>query len=218
MHAFQRGEAPALLAHYQEEITEKYVAEKTADSRHEFKWPHREGKWLLEVVRTELEGLTDSHCSYCDSKPIGATGKKEVDHFKPKSRSEFFKEVVAWDNLYFVCKACNDAKAAKWHESLLRPDGEDFDFLKYFTYRNNDGALEPNAGASTADQAKAQITIDVMGLNRPDLCESRLNTAEYFQLVGEPQLERWGFHFLLQFCRTSSESVNPLKNGDSSLN
>jgi hypothetical protein len=39
--------------------------------------------------------MTAEHCSYCDGHPLNATGIETVDHFRPKSRPEFYNRADA---------------------------------------------------------------------------------------------------------------------------
>ena len=157
---FQRAAAPELLLRFGPEIAQEYIVRRRENSAHHFRWPQREGQALGPVIREALAAMTLGRCSYCDGHPIGAMGDEQIDHFRPKSREEFFELVCTWENLFLICNACNKSKLAKWDESWLRPDEPGFEFSKYFSYRTDTGELEHNAAASAAEQHRAKRTIE----------------------------------------------------------
>lgn len=144
--------------------------------------------------------MTDEHCAYCDATDLDATGEAQIDHFKPKSRSEFYELVCQWSNLFWVCFACNKAKLDKWEPELLRPDADDFEFERYFEYRADSGRLEPSAVASADAQHRAERTIDLLHLNRGGACEQRKNIAR--EMRREPMLDakKYPYRFLIPLC------------------
>lgn len=62
----------------------------------------------------------------------GCSGRNyAVDHFRPKSRSEFAHLRAVYTNLYYVCFTCNDYKGSDWPSAdeadrLLDPCEDDF--------------------------------------------------------------------------------------------
>lgn len=183
MTPFTRGSPPAILVEIAPEATRSFVARRADDPRAEFRWPQREGRSVLEPVREALAVLTHDHCSYCDGFPIDATGKKEVDHFKPKT--DYPSEAFAWPNLYLVCSACNGAKLATWNEQLIRPDETGYRYERYFFVDGMTGELQPNPAASPADQARARETIRVFGLQRSGLCIERRKAIMSIRAAGD---------------------------------
>jgi len=108
--------------------------------------------------------MTSDHCCYCDVVPLDGA---EVDHFRPKSRPEFYDLVCDWDNLLVSCGPCNNGKGEDWDPRLLRPDEPGFAFARYFVVDFETGAISPNNAATEADQQRAQVTIDTLKLYRP---------------------------------------------------
>ncbi len=205
MQPFERGPAPDLLNRYGREIAQDYVEKKTANPKHQFQWPQREDRSVYSETRQALRELTVGHCSYCDGYPVDESGEEQVDHFKPKSRPEFFELVGDWKNLFFACCACNKAKLAQWEEALLRPDSDDFEFERYFIFESDSGKLAPNPTVGPADQHRALRTIEILGLNRPGLCTGRRRTAKSLLTCSKNDINDWGYRFLIPICRDDLE-------------
>jgi uncharacterized protein (TIGR02646 family) len=184
------------------QIGRDYAARRRENPRFRFQWPHRDGRSLFDVVREALAAMTAEHCSYCDGHPLDATGVETVDHFRPKGRPEFHELACTWTNLFLTCTACNQAKREQWDEALLRPDDPDFCFEDYFEVRFDSGILEPAGGADAAEQQRARRTIEILKLNRPGLCMSRLRIIREMQrsdVADEPG--SWAYRYLLPLCR-----------------
>jgi uncharacterized protein (TIGR02646 family) len=193
-----RGPAPEVLAREGAQIGRDYAARRRENPRFRFQW----SRSVLDAVREALAVMTAGHCSYCDGHPLDATGVETVDHFCPKGRPEFHELVCTWTNLFLTCTACNQAKREQWDEALLRPDDVDFRFERYFEVRFDSGKLEPAAAASAAEQQRARRTIEILDLNRPGLCTSRLRIVREMQrsnVLDEP--DSWAYRYLLPLCR-----------------
>lgn len=146
--------------------------------------------------------MTAGHCSYCDSHPLDATGVETVDHFRPKSRVEFYELVCEWTNLFVTCTACNHAKGEQWDEELLRPDDLGFAFERYFEYRAESGELQPSAAASPEEQQRARTTIDILQLNRAGTCKSRKRMLQFAREADDAgDIDDWPYRYLLPLCR-----------------
>ena len=169
-----RGPEPELLASHGAELGAEYARRRREDSTYRFQWPRRGGQSLYEIARTALAEMTSERCSYCDGYPVSATGKEEIDHFRPKTRAEFYELVCAWDNLFFICTSCNGAKRDEWDPSLLRPDDSEYRFDHYFLFNFETGALEPAPDIAPAQRHRAQRTIEILDLNRVGACTARL--------------------------------------------
>lgn len=202
MKACQRGLAPELLQRHGTAIAQDYIAKRQANPGYVFRWPQRDGQSLLAVTRAALEAMTEVRCAYCDGHPIAAMGDAQIDHFRPKSREEFYELVCTWENLFLICYACNKAKKDKWDDALLRPDEPGFTFSRYFSYRTDTGSLEPNAAASTHEQHRARRTIEILDLNRAGACVLRKNTVRTMLLAASAEdLADLGYRYLVPFVR-----------------
>lgn len=196
-----RGPEPDVLAREGAKFGRDYAAKRRATPRFPFQWPRREGQSVLAIVREALAAMTSGHCSYCDGHPIGATGVATVDHFRPKSRPEFYELVCSWTNLFFTCTACNHAKGEQWDEALLRPDDPDFDFERYFEYRPQSGELEP-ASRDPEEQRRARRTIEILDLNRAGACMNRKRAERSMKALGpDIPLDDWAYRYLIPLCR-----------------
>lgn len=167
MTPWTRGPQPEDLSSVAQLSTERFVANRHRDPSFEFDWPQHQGESIRAAVVRTLSAQNEGHCCYCDSFPIDATGRVEVDHFKPKAL--YPEEVLAWGNLYLACTACNVAKLAEWNADLLRSDDPQYLFERYFVVDGFTGRLLPRPDASLSDQRRAAETIRVLGLQRDGL-------------------------------------------------
>lgn len=197
-----RGLEPQLLHDHAAAITREYLDSRAKNPGYTFQWPKRDGLSVYEVVRAALAVMTDGRCAYCDGHPT-VTGTEEVDHFRPKTRSEFYDLVCAWDNLFLVCTGCNRAKRNHWDEALLRPDADDFDFSRYFSYRTDTGNLEPNPTAQPEDRLRAQRTIDLLDLNRSGACIGRRHSVKIILSSPPEVLDDVSYRYLIPLCKAA---------------
>lgn len=104
MRPFVRGSAPGFFAEAEQvRLNEQFAVARACDPTHRFRWP----VGLGERLRSALEALTQSHCSYCDGFPLRERERTpQVDHFRPKGRTEFVRLAFACSNLYLACGHC----------------------------------------------------------------------------------------------------------------
>lgn len=181
MRECRRGQAPAVLIEHGAAISAEYAARRGADSTYTFEWR----RTLRPAIRDALAEMTQEHCAYCDGDLRSGTTEEHIDHFRPKSRPEFYALVCAWENLFLVCSPCNKAKGHFWDDLLLKPDDLDFRFSRYFSYAYDTDRLEPNLASSAEDVARARKTIDLLKLNAPKHCTSRRRVRELFDKLPE---------------------------------
>lgn len=194
MIRFLRGASPDALAKHAGAVAQDYREKRRNDPGHTFRWPQRDGQSLLVPIREALASMGGGRCAYCDGYPIDATGEIQVDHFRPKSRFPMF--VCTWPNLFLVCSACNGEKGEQWDSALLKPDGERYQFDRYFVYRADTGELLANPGAAPPDQVRARTTIELLGLNRPGNCIQRKKTVRQMSRLSPVELEDYPYRFL----------------------
>ena len=133
----------------------------------------------IKEVKNILLDFTQSHCSYCDV--ILDVDNSQINNFLPKSK---FPEIANnWNNLYLCCSVCNRYKGTVADSDLLRPDDDDYFFEKYFICNLKTGAINPNPTASQADKRKADVTINILNLNRKQLLKSRLSEFNRFKQI-----------------------------------
>lgn len=199
MNRCERGEAPPILLAHGPDIARRYAERRGQSASYRFSWPRRGGQPLLPPIREALGRMTDEHCSYCDGCPIDAMSDEQVDHFRPKTRPEFYMSVCDWDNLFLCCGACNKAKLDQWDEDLLRPDAADYEFDRYFEYRFETGELHPSTVADEGDRRRAARTIELLALNRAGACTARRQIVRLLcaDPVNDPTLSYRYLHALL---------------------
>lgn len=173
MMKFTRGRRPGYLDNYRR-WGRKY-AEQRRQGNTEFKWRTS----VKEKLKMDLAKLTVSHCSFCDSYPLG---QETIEHFRP--RSQFPKLAYVWHNLFLCCEACQGAKDDRFDKKLLKPDRLDYDFNRYFIVNFKTGEIGVNPSASVNDQERARITIAVYGLN------SHIGTRNSYRVRIENQIKQ----------------------------
>ncbi len=118
-------------------------------------------------IEDALFRMNVNHCSFCDIRPLRASGPT-IEHFKPKKQYPSF--AYYWSNLFYSCSNCQK-KNKRFSLKLLKPDEVNYEFRYFFTYNYTDGWIKPNFARSNAEQERAKITIKFYGLNkwgRPD--------------------------------------------------
>ena len=147
-----------------------------------------------EAVRTALRKAQHRKCCYCEGR-FEAFAPFDVEHYRPKgavrqdenSQRQFpgyYWLAYSWENLYLCCQACNrsgkkdlfpladDSVRARSHRDdvaresplLLDPGGMD-DPRAHVRFRQERAVGLTEAG---------RRTIEVLDLNRPELCDARL--------------------------------------------
>jgi len=179
MRKFNRIDAPDFLNIKWEKWGEKYKENRIKNPSFIFQWPTFEGKRINTVLEPLLAKQTDDHCSYCDFYPE-RNKEFSIDHFKPKSKEEFYEIVCQWENLYLCCHSCQQRKGEQYKENLLRPDAEDYTFNRYFIYSYNSHRINPNPALTENDKLKAETTITVFGFNEEgNIAARRINLDRY---------------------------------------
>jgi uncharacterized protein (TIGR02646 family) len=147
-----------------------------------------------KTVKDALKLAQHNKCCFCESN-VTAFAHGDVEHFRPKAgyqqrrtdvlgRPGYYWLAYEWSNLLFSCQICNQAhkknffplanptRRAKSHADdvkrekalLIDPAAENpEDFI---------GFRQEIAFARNGNR-RGKATIDIVGLNRPDLCEQR---------------------------------------------
>ena len=145
-----RTERPSELTdEVQEKLTQIFIAN------------NKKKVWDKPYIRDGLMKMAHCKCCYCEKKVGSGFTDMHVEHFKPKSL--YPQEVVEWSNLLPACADCNRSKSE--HDTGVSPiinpceeDPKQFFYLKNFRYNAFD----------TDINSKANVTIDVLGLNDLD--------------------------------------------------
>ncbi|MGC9462043.1 HNH endonuclease signature motif containing protein [Vibrio genomosp. F10] len=123
--------------------------------------------------KESLKKTSFDKCMYCESK-ISHIDHAHVEHIKPKAKDKFPELEFVWENLGYACPKCNGAKSDKYFS--LSP------FINPYEEKPNEfifcaGALLfPKNGSE-----RAEITINQIDLNRPELLEKRMNKIQEIQ-------------------------------------
>lgn len=181
MRKLVRTPAPDVLVERGPRWAQAFCERRSRDPAAVFRWATHEGRPVNQLLIEPLRRLTDAHCSYCDGYPVSTTSPETIDHFRPKST--FCALSYSWDNLFYACGSCQGAKGEQFDDDLLKPDDVEYEFDRYLQVNYRTGRLEPSATSSSADQARAAVTIQTFALNRADRCEARLRAVRAFQRV-----------------------------------
>ncbi len=124
----------------------------------------------------ELLKSTDNHCAYTDKKIDISIA--EINYFKPKTVDSDL--ALEWNNLLVVEPYTNRIKSNQYDDKLLNPSEEDYDFDRYFIIDFESAQIFPNPYSSKSDFERADTTIKILGLNRPDLVRDRKSLTEQY--------------------------------------
>lgn len=180
MRKFLRAKAPDFLNSKWNAWGTRYLNNRKSNSGFTFQLPTFEGQIINKIISPLLAEMTDNHCSFCDKFPVGSK-EISIDHFKPKSNPDFYNLVCQWENLYYCCPNCQAFKKEQYNDDLLRPDGNDYSFEKYFIYLYNSHTIEPHPVLDESEKLKAITTIAIFGLNDTSHTITRRHTLERFE-------------------------------------
>ncbi len=165
----------------------------------DFYWHEYENQKVNHILNEALAELTASHCSYCDKYPLKlGVIERTIDHFKPKSK--YLNLAFAWDNLFLACSQCQKYKRDLFPDDVepLKPDEADYDFDYWFEIEWKSSKIQPNPIRSTKEQAKAQTTINFLGLNNDDRPGAREEELLKFQDSKNRHLDIYSYRFFLE--------------------
>jgi len=164
---------------------------------------------LLHRVRPELKKLFHNKCCYCES--IILTNF-DIEHFRPISsigrkdnllEQGYYWLSYKWLNVYVACAQCNRYKANYFpvEEKRLKPPSinvyKDNAALQHYVRSENAHLIDPcnpddhrnlnfkyeKNGKITPLSKRAEITIEVLKLNRENLTTARKRHFEYIENV-----------------------------------
>jgi len=170
------------------------LRESNPDAR--FTWYKVNGVSAREIALPPLRAMNQEHCSFCDCYPLYDRSREPIEHFRPKSWIEFYRDAFSWENLYYSCDRCQASKGEQWNPLLLRPDAEDYSFDDYFEFDFTTGSMRPNLTADTGRKERARITIELYGLDEQARRRSRLESAD--QYVEGQNLDLYSYRDFIQ--------------------
>jgi uncharacterized protein (TIGR02646 family) len=154
--------------------------------KNDFIWATYQRKKVNTILLPILRDSTKKHCAFCDDK----IKKGTIEHFRPSSKCPRLSYV--WHNLFPCCSDCQE-KRNEFTKELLKPDKPEYKFSNYFLYNSISGMIEINPRVNEKDQKKAEETIRIYKLNRPELIEARMDCFECYQNV---ESEKRPFRFI----------------------
>jgi len=173
----KRGGAPAILQTHGAKWTALWVKRRQAyqadphKKAPSFAWPTTDGTTVNVRLIPLLKAQTQDHCSFCDSYPVEPPGKDTIEHFKPKTT--FSEDAFAWENLFFCCPCCQDAKKENYDALLLKPDAGGYAFDDWFLADLTNGEMQPHPKLAGEKLERAKKTIKLYGLDSEEQRSAR---------------------------------------------
>ena len=162
MRKFQRLPSPAFLTQKWEQWGLEWEQRLNAGAGASFHWHELDREPVNHKLLPVLKEQVQDHCSFCDVFPVSPPSNPTIEHFRPKRR--FPREAYRWENLYYCCDHCQQ-RGDDFDEAMLRPDGDDYSFERYFRWDFTTGTLEVNEQATPEDQNRAEKTRQAYRLN-----------------------------------------------------
>ncbi len=181
MIKLHRGSAPTFWTRKKVNTwTQRWLAKK-CESRL-WHWPKRQKTGIDKYAIEVLETWHFNKCAFCEAPLWGGI---EIEHFRSKTQCGV--AAFVWRNLFLICHSCNLVKGKESHEGCLKPDREDP--TDYLWINPISMKLEPRHGISDSAYERAENTIKLYHLDRPELSKAY---REYLNLV-EPSQTRLQF-------------------------
>jgi uncharacterized protein (TIGR02646 family) len=162
-----RTAEPEVLANHAQKWNDDWAdkVNNQGKTSKDFNWHQVDKTSVRDLIVPALRQMNQEHCCFCDCYPLADRSKEPVEHFRPKM--EFPHLAFTWTNLYYICDACNSTKREQWSLTveLLAPDADDYEFGHYFEFDYTNGAIRPLLTADPDQQARADLTIRLYGLD-----------------------------------------------------
>ncbi len=181
MRKQKRPHPPQAFVDNSQTWNDQWVARRKANPKAQFNWYQVDGKTARQWALPELRDMNQGHCSFCDGYPLEGISGEPIEHFKPKTDQRFYAEAFSWENLFYCCESCQRAKRDQWDDALLRPDKDDYQFLRYFEFDYTTGQIKPSPIATLAEQRRAEITIRLYELDSSSRRRRRLDELRAFR-------------------------------------
>ena len=129
-----------------------------------------QGKYNHPDVKSVLRAETHDKCAYCEG-VVTDVGYGDIEHISPKVSD--VDRTFDWSNLGFSCPVCNRKKAIVESGEIVDPYTQDpTPYIQFCGHI-----------ASSNGNAKGWKTIQLLGLNRTELVQSRIQV--YNSVMGE---------------------------------
>ena len=116
-----------------------------------------------DKAQSDLMNRIGEYCSYCE-RPIKT--HLAIEHIQSKDFQPQFR--LSWDNFLFACVNCNSTKGTKVQNDITQADyywPHLDNTFRAFIYQSG-GIIKTNQVLNTAEQKKAQQTLELTGLDR----------------------------------------------------
>lgn len=170
----RRSTEPPFLAHKKASWTSALLSATTPDQRKK-----AEVKYGHKSIKRALVEMFHGKCAYCESK-IVHVDYGHIEHFRPKSIDRFRSLAFEWENLFLACAKCNgpEYKADRFPEENeggppINPCDDSPNEHLVFSF-------DPIGRVATVSYKteRGRISIELFGLNRPDLRGHRSKVIE----------------------------------------
>jgi uncharacterized protein (TIGR02646 family) len=197
---------PQVLQSRGKKVTKDLSDEYDADPSAYKGWTFDREMYGANSVKTALRKAQHEKCAFCESK-VSHIAYGDVEHFRPKggyrqrpedplTQPGYYWLAYDWSNLLFSCQICNQrhkrnhfplldagTRARSHHDQIgkerpmfIQPDAEDPELSLEFN--------EEYLRAINGDE-RAQLTIEVLGLNRELIAERRRDALAKLRLLIE---------------------------------
>jgi uncharacterized protein (TIGR02646 family) len=162
-------------------------------------------KYRHKQIKEALLGLFHSKCAYCESK-ILHVDYGDIEHFRPKARPEFRGFVFDWRNLLLSCAVCNGPSFKGDRFPNADAGGPPINPCDDLPEEHLSFLFDIAARVATvvAKTERGRVTIELFGLNRPDLREYRSRFTEKLLVLSRFAAADEEAHRLLEEARADS--------------
>jgi AAA domain, putative AbiEii toxin, Type IV TA system/AAA domain len=176
-------------------------AELGSMAKSQRRWPFEPDLVLESDALTRLTELFDGKCAYCET----PTAELLLEWHRPPEEAMDLDGTVArdhywwlfydWDNLYPICSACRSHKGRRFpvrgRRSAPEARGPELDteqplLLDPFRDHPQRVLVYADDGTVSGADRRAEVTIEVLGLNRADLVAGRADAARQVRALFEP--------------------------------
>ncbi|MCP9752997.1 AAA family ATPase [Ferruginibacter sp. HRS2-29] len=175
---------------------------------------------LLQSIERDLAHTFNYKCAYCESK-LEMSGNGDISHFRPKGGARGLKKeeyaplhyswlAYSWENLVLSCTTCNEKYKRDYFP--LSDEKDRCMIGATGSLLNNEGALlidpcldnpeehlefDEESGFVRELTKKGKVTIEILGLNRSDLVEKRMQAAKHFLERLQSFRQEAGYRFMV---------------------
>jgi uncharacterized protein (TIGR02646 family) len=174
MIKLQRCAEPLVIARKKTNWTSSLLNARTEDQKRK-----AEARYGHKTIRKALVEMFHGKCAYCESR-IVHVDYGHIEHFRPKSRTQFKRLTFDWSNLFLACAICNgpEYKADRFPEQ--NEGGPPINPCDDYPEEHLGFYFDPKSKIATVfhKTERGRISINLFGLNRPDLRGHRSKMIE----------------------------------------